>query len=142
MKMSTKKLVRRAAILLLIYIAIVGGFESLIGYFQPADASTLVLTTRTSSGDRHDRVITRLNSQDQLYVAVNHWPRAWYRRALKNDEVEVDLGDGKGKRPYRAVLIKGEEYDRVNLEHNLPIAFLILTGFPPRHIFRLDPRSS
>jgi hypothetical protein len=113
-------------------------FESLIGYFQPRAGSTLVITTFDPDGAPHDRVVARLESDGHLYVAANHWPRAWYRRALENPDVQVTL-DGE-KRNYRAVPVTGAEDDRVERENSLGVVFRILTGFPPRHFLRLDPR--
>ncbi len=123
-------------ILLGLYIGIVVIFESMLGYFQPAGQTTMVISTR-SSGEIHDRVVARLDSGEQLYVAVNHWPRAWYRRILQNPNVMVDLGDGK--QAYLAVQTSDDEYDRVHGETDPGLIFRILTGFPQRHILRLDP---
>jgi hypothetical protein len=132
------KAVKWIVIVLLAYVAVVVLFESLIGYFQPTNETTLVITTTGDDGAPHDRVLASLESGGQLYVAANHWPRAWYEQALANPEVEVEVNGEKG--PYRAVPIVGEEHDRVNSEHALPLPFRILTGFPPRHLLRLDPR--
>ena len=125
------------AIVVLVYLGIVVAFESLIGYFQPADGSTLVITTFDRDGAQHDRVVTRLESDGQLYVAANHWPRAWYDRALENPEVQVTQDGEKGK--YRAVQVSGVEHARVDAQNSLPVFFRILTGFPPRYFVRLDP---
>ena len=81
--------------------------------------------------------MARLESNGQLYVAANHWPRAWYHRALENPNVQVTLDGEKGN--YRAVPVTDEEDDRVDGEHGLGIVFRILTGFPPRYLVRLDP---
>ena len=70
-------------IVVLVYVGIVAAFESLIGYFQPRAGSVLVITTFDADGTAHDRVVTRLESSGQLYVAANDWPRAWYDRALE-----------------------------------------------------------
>ena len=78
------KAVKLIAILFVVYVGIVIAFESLIGYFQPADETTLVITTTAEDGNPNDRVLSRLESNGQLYVAANHWPRAWYNRALDN----------------------------------------------------------
>lgn len=43
------KAVRIIAIVLLIYAGIVAAFEALLGYYQPANQSTLVITT-TAAG--------------------------------------------------------------------------------------------
>jgi hypothetical protein len=132
------KALKIAAIVVLAYVGIVVAFESLIGFLQPASGSTLVITTFDADGTPHDRVVSRLESEGQLYVAVNHWPRAWYRRTLANPDVQAAM-DGQ-KSDLRAVRVTGAEYDRVNGEHPLPLFFRILTGFPPRYILRLDPR--
>ena len=38
------------------------------------------------------RVLQSLHSDGQLYVAANHWPRAWHRRAPANPRVQVTRG--------------------------------------------------
>ena len=129
---------KNAAIAVLVYMAIVATFESLLGFLQPAGGSTLVITTFDKDGTPHDRVVSRLESDGHVYVAANHWPRAWYRRALQNPEVQATI-DGQ-KRDYRAVAVSGAEYDRVESEHKHGLGFRILTGFPPRYFVRLDPR--
>ena len=128
---------KRIALLVLIYIGIIATFESLLGYFQPAGQSTLVITTADEDGTRHDRVLARLQSNGELFVAVNHWPRAWYGRALENPSVQVSVDGVTGS--YLAVPVTDEEHDRVNRENSLGIVFRILTGFPPRYFLRLDP---
>jgi len=130
------RLVKIAAILVLVYVGIVAAFESLIGYFQPAGGSTLVITTSDADG-AHDRVVSRLEVDGRLYVAANHWPRAWYQRALANPAVSVSYDDKKGD--YTAVSVSGAEHDQVNGTHPLPAVFRVLTGFPPRYFLRLDP---
>ena len=127
-----------AVIVVLAYVGIVVAFESLIGFVQPAGSSTLVITTFDPSGTPHDRVVSRLASDGKLYVAANHWPRAWYRRALENPQVQATI-DG-AKADYTAVPVAGAEHDRVNADNPLPVVFRILTGFPPRYFVRLDPR--
>jgi hypothetical protein len=134
------KAVKIIVILLLVYVAIVVAFESLLGYYQPAGQTTLVITTQDGDGVNSDRVLSRLDSNGQLYAAANHWPRAWYNQALANPNVQVSSGEDGSKEPYLAVLVIGEEHDRVNAEHGLGPLIRILTGFPPRYIVRLDPR--
>jgi hypothetical protein len=132
------KVLKIVAIAVLVYVGIVVAFESLIGYFQPTAGSTLVITTFDPDGTPHDRVVSRLESDGQLYVAANHWPRAWYDRALQNPQVQVTL-EGE-KRDHRAVPVTGAEHDRVDEQNRLGVAFRILTGFPPRYFVRLEPR--
>ena len=132
------KALKIVAIAVLVYVGIVVAFESLIGYFQPTAGSTLVITTFDGSGTPHDRVVSRLESNGQLYVAANHWPRAWYNRALENPEVQVTLDGEKGD--YRAIPVADVEHDRVDRDNSLGVVFRVLTGFPPRYFVRLDPR--
>ena len=124
------------AIIIGAYLAIVVGFESLIGVLQPAGGDTLVITTMDEDGNASDRVLSRLESSGQLYVASNHWPRGWYNQALENPNVEIVIG---GERSARlAVPVTGEEHDQVDGEHSRGLVFRFLTGFPPRKILRLD----
>ncbi len=127
-----------AASAVLVYVGIVVAFESLIGYFQPTAGSTLVITTFDRDGTSHERVLSRLETDGKLYVAANHWPRAWYNRALEFPEVKVTLDGEQGD--YRAIRVTGAERDRVAGENRLGAVFRILTGFPPRYFVRLDPR--
>ena len=132
------KAVKRIAVSFLVYVGIVIAFESLIGYFQPAGETTLVITTTAEDGTPNDRVLSRLESNGQLYVAANHWPRAWYNRALEDPKVQATLDGEKGD--YLAVPVSEEEHARVNGENSLGVVIRILTGFPPRYFVRLDPR--
>ncbi len=132
------KAAKIVAIGVVAYVGIIVAFESLIGYFEPADGSTLVITTFDGDGAPHDRVLSRLESNSRLYVAANHWPRAWYNRVLEKPEVHITLDGEKGD--YRAVPVTGVEHDRVAGENSLGVVLRILTGFPPRYFVRLDPR--
>jgi hypothetical protein len=132
------KTVKRVAIVALIYVGIVVAFEALIGLLQPTAGSTLVITTFDGDGTSHDRVLSSLESEGRLYVAANHWPRAWYNRALENPEVQVTLNGEKGD--YRAVPVTGPEHDLVERANRLGIGFRFLTGFPRRTFVRLDLR--
>jgi uncharacterized pyridoxamine 5'-phosphate oxidase family protein len=132
------KAMKIIAILILVYAGIVVTFESLIGFFQPSGQSTLVITTTDEDGDTNDRVLARLESNGQIYVAANHWPRAWYRQVLKNPQVQVAFAGEKNN--YVAVPASDDEHNRVNSENAHSIVFRLLTGFPPRYFVRLDPR--
>lgn len=131
------KVAKILGILVLVYVAIVVLFESGIGYFQPQSDGTLVISVQTDDGETSNRVLSRIEVDNQLYVAVNHWPRAWYYKVLDNPDVEVTIGDET--KAYTAVEVTAEdEVERVNSARPLPIFFKILTGFPPRRFVRLD----
>ncbi len=131
------KAVKILFFLALAYVGVVVAFESLLGYFQPANASTMVIATTGSDGVPSERVLAQAKHDDKLYAAANHWPRAWYREALANPAVQVTIDGVTGN--YRAVPIDGAEHDAVNASRPLGIGFRILTGFPPRYFVRLDP---
>ena len=125
--------------LLAVYIGLVILFESWLGYSQPTNANSLVIITFEDQEAR-ERVLSAINNDGKLYVSANHWPRAWYRRALSNPKVEVSY---KGERkPYLAIPLEGKEHDKLKEEHAHPLFFRILTGFPPRYFLRLDLQDS
>ncbi len=133
------KILKIIGILVAVYVGIVVLFESLIGYFQPTYATTLTITTTDASGNVKDRVLAGIESDDKLYVAANHWPRAWYRAVHDNPQVQVTRDGVTGD--YLAVDVTPAEHDKLNNEVQ-PLPFLVrfLTGFPPRYFVRLDPR--
>ncbi len=131
------KVVKIFAVLVLVYVGIVVAFESLLGYFQPENPNTIRITSVDGEGNQYDRVVSRLDVQDKLYIAVNHWPRAWYYRVLDHPEVKITADEATSE--FVLVPITGAEYERVATEHALPLMFRFLTGFPPRRILRADP---
>ncbi|HYC56718.1 MAG TPA: nitroreductase/quinone reductase family protein [Candidatus Binatia bacterium] len=132
------KALKIAATVLLAYVGIVVAFESFLGLVQPQAGSTIVITTTGEDGESQDRVVTPMETDGHLYVSANHWPRSWYKRALRNPQVHVTRGGEK--QPYVAVPVTGAEHDRVQAEHPHGFAFRLVTGFPPRYFLRLDPR--
>lgn len=133
------KALKWIALLFGIYVGIVVAFESLLGYFQPSNERTLTITTTDATGKQNDRVLSLLESGGQLYVAVNHWPRAWYRQALAQPEVQATINGKQGE--FVAVPVIDAEHEKVITEHKTGLGFRLLTGFPPRYFLRLDPRS-
>ena len=132
------KIFKIVAIVAGVYVLLVILFESLLGYYQPAGATTITITTTDDEGNTNDRVLALLESNDQLYVAANHWPRGWYNDVLESPEVQVTRNGEKSD--YLVVELDDAEEGRVNSEHSLGILIKLLTGFPPRYIVRLDPR--
>lgn len=131
------KALKIAVIVFLVYVGIVVAFETTIGWLQPQNESTLVLTTTDSEGATKDRVLARIESNGQLYVAANHWPRAWYDQVLAHPIVRVTI-DGE-PRDYMAVPVRGAEHERVEAARPLGLGMRVLTGFPPRRFLRLEP---
>jgi hypothetical protein len=131
------KAIKIVGYVLVAYVLVVVLFESLIGFFQPQNQGTIVIVTKDSNGVAKQRVVARLDSGGALYIAANHWPRAWYSQAVANPDIKV-VGSG-GETDYRAVQVTGAEFDRVTAEHPLGPAIRFLTGYPPRRLMRLDP---
>ncbi|MCY3821855.1 MAG: nitroreductase/quinone reductase family protein [Gammaproteobacteria bacterium] len=128
------------AIMLGIHVLLVVAFESLLGYFQPEAPGTLVITTVDAEGETRDRVLSGLESDGKTYVAVNHWPRAWYGRVKENPNVKITR-DGETE-DHLAIPVSGEEHDRVAGDNPVGIGFRVITGFAPRYFVRLDPVES
>ena len=122
---------------LLAYALLVAGFELSIGLRQPESDATLVIYTNRTGGSAHQRVLARLQHEDQLYVAVNHWPRAWYRQALEYPEVRVTVEGETGD--YRAVPVGADEHQILQQHFPLGLGARFMMGFPPRHFLRLEP---
>jgi hypothetical protein len=116
------------------------GCVTLVAAFQPTNIGVpvLTLTTFAADGSANDRVLARLEDDGKLYVSANHWPRAWYHRAVENPNVQVTIDEEK--RDYLAVPIVGAEHERLTEEFGFPFLARILTGFPPRAYLRLDPK--
>ena len=111
-----------------LYVLVVVGFESMLGYTQPENQGTLVITT-FDDGEPHDRVVSRIHIDDELYVAVNHWPRLWYWQLLDEPVVRIRYGDTDDL--FRAVPVEGDQaIQRVDDTRPLSLQFRILTGFP------------
>ena len=108
--------------------------------FQPENigGTTIVITTTGADGESYDRVLSPIDDDGQLVVAANHWPRAWYPRALENPDVRVtregEITD------YRAVPVSEEERERLLDESGFPLVAYVFTGFAPRQFLRLEPR--
>ena len=118
-----------------LYVLVVVGFESMLGYTQPENQGTLVITT-FDDGEPHDRVVSRIHIDDELYVAVNHWPRLWYWQLLDEPVVRIRYGDTDAL--FRAIPVEGDQaIQRVDDARPLSLQFRILTGFPPRHFVQL-----
>lgn len=130
-------------VLALVYALFVVWFEAIyLGYYQPsfeeAGIPMLVIETTGPSAEPSERMLARLEVDGRLYVSAHHWPRGWYKQALRNPEVQVEI-DGVTA-DYIAAPVEGAEFERV--DEAVPLGFVVrfLMGFPPeRDILRLDP---
>jgi F420H(2)-dependent quinone reductase len=140
------KAIKVLAIVLGVYVGLVVVFETFVvtmGKRQAdqgvgPDENWLTITTTAADGRGIDTVIAGVKVAGALYVAANHWPRGWYRRALEHPDVEITRAGAKTA--YRAAAVDGDERARVEALYNLPWIVRLLTGFPPRSFLRLDPR--
>lgn len=134
---------RHRAIARLVLCALVAanaGCMTAFAAFQPENVGgeTIVITTTDAEGEPHERVVSPIDVDGQLFVAANHWPRAWYRRALENPEVSVTRGGETID--YRAVPVSEEERERLLDAPGFPWLAYVFTGFAPREFLRLEPR--
>lgn len=135
-----KKWAKRILMVVAVYVGIVVLFESSLGFFQPEAGNTVVITTFDEDNIPHQRVVSLLSSGDSQYVAVNHWPRAWFRRVRNNGRIHM-LNEGRTAE-HTAVIVSGSEHDQVQQDNPTGLVFRLLTGFPPRYFVRLDPEQS
>ncbi|MCY4264039.1 MAG: hypothetical protein OXE78_04200 [Gammaproteobacteria bacterium] len=141
--MANNKLMKWAlvgiGILLLLYVGSIVYFEARLGYLQPQGSTSLLLATFDSNDKRHERVLRLEQMDGKHYIAVNHWPRRWYRHALGNPNVEAKMPGEENFRPFQAIPLDGEELRRISEQYSVGLNFRIRTGFPPRRFLRLDP---
>lgn len=116
------------------------GCITAIAAFQPENlgGETIVISTTEADGETHERVLSPIDLEGQLFVAANHWPRRWYRLALENPDVRVTRGGETSD--YRAVPVSDEERERLLDESGFPLVAYLFTGFAPREFLRLEPR--
>ncbi|MGE4651443.1 MAG: nitroreductase/quinone reductase family protein [Myxococcota bacterium] len=129
-----------ATLALCVFAIAQGGCMTAFAAFQPENigGTTVVLHTTDADGNSYHRVVTPIDEGEQLFVAANHWPRAWYYRALENPDVSVTR-EGETS-DYRAVPVSGKERERLLDESGFPLVAYLFTGFAPRQFLRLDPR--
>ncbi len=123
-----------------VYVTLIVLFETvLLGVFQPdfAGYPMILLTSTDEAGEAQTRKLAAFMTNDTIYLSAHHWPRGWFKRAMKYPDVVAEM-DGIEQR-YIAVEVGGEEFERVLEKHPLPLPVMVLMGFPPeRDILRLD----
>ena len=139
------KVLKWVGIVVAVYAGFVVAFEGLyLGWYQPklenAPVPMLVISTTDDSGESRARRLALLETDGKIYISAHHWPRGWYRRAIENPNVRVEI-DGV-EADYVAIPVEGEEFERVAAEYPVPLPIRIMMGFPPpREILRLDPKT-
>ena len=96
-------------VLFLMYVSWVVNFEVNLGRNQPMGGNSIIIATFNDENERHERVLSLREISGENYVAANHWPRAWYRQALDNPNVEVKMPREEEFSPYTAVPLEGAE---------------------------------
>jgi hypothetical protein len=126
------------------YIVFVLLFETaFLGYLQPSfeggGIPMLDIVTTDERGKVNKRRLARFESSaGPMYVSAHHWTRGWYHELVANPKVRVEIGGEVSD--YLAVVVTGEEFDRIAAEFPLRFPVRFLMGFPPdRNIVRLDP---
>lgn len=139
-----KKLLKWVGVIVGIYAVFVVIFETVyLGYMQPSfeegGIPMLDIVTKDGAGNLNKRRLARFKSSaGHLYVSAHHWTRGWYHELVANPEVSVEIDGAAGD--YVAVIVEGDEFERVAAEYRLPLVTRFLMGFPPsRDIVRLDP---
>jgi hypothetical protein len=142
--MENKKIVKWSlaglGVLFLAYVGSIVWFEAQLGMNQPQGSTSIVIATFNDDNERHDRVVRLERIDGQNYIAANHWPRAWYKQALGNPNVEVKMPGNDAFASYLAVPLEGAEEERIREIYSFGFEFRFRTGFPPRYFLRLDPR--
>jgi hypothetical protein len=119
------------------YVAFVACMELAIALVQPEMDIGVVLTTTDEAGRSSSRTLAGFEFEDRLYVSSNHWLRGWYRQALAQPEVELEIGDTTSRR--LAVPVVGEERDRLADAYRMGFVLRFISGFAPSRFLRLDP---
>ncbi|MEM7098541.1 MAG: hypothetical protein AAF541_09825 [Pseudomonadota bacterium] len=127
-------------ILVAVYVGIVVIFESWLGYSQPRGEQNLVITVTEDDGSKTERVLSLFQSEGDLYLAANHWPRAWFRQVQREPNVHIEFGGERAEMSgnYTAFEISDSDHDRVLADNPIPFVGRFLMGFPPREFLRIE----
>jgi hypothetical protein len=81
--------------------------------------NSIVIATFNDENERHERVLSLREVNGKSYIAANHWPRAWYRQALDNPNIEIKMAGVREFAPYTAVPLEGAEDNLLREEYNI-----------------------
>lgn len=135
--MSTRRFFL-AVTLLCLALGSAGCLTMVAAPFQPEMGDVVVLEFTDADGEAARRVLSPIDDDGVLYLSANHWPRAWFRDAVANPDVQVTRGGETGD--YRVVEIEGDELAGIEERHKHPFLVTVGMGFAPREFVRLDPR--
>ena len=140
-RINLKRIVQFSLIVLVLtYIGSVINYEVNLGSNQPMRGNSIIIATFDNENKRHERVLSLREMDSGMYVSANHWPRAWYRQALMNPNVEVKLASADEFVNFTAVPLEGSEDERVRERFRPGVRAQLRMGFAPREYLRLDPR--
>lgn len=122
--------------LVIVYIALLLLLELAIWKLQPSMDSGVTLLIG-SEDTVTSRKVYGFEHEGGLYVSSNHWFRSWYHAVLKNPIIDVECS-GKIK-PYKAILLEGDDRERIANAYQMSLIFRLLCGFAPRRFLKLEP---
>ena len=137
-----KKILKVVFSLAVAYIGIVVIFESLLGFIQPKGADNLILTLKQQDGTESQRVLSLFESEGELYLAANHWPRGWFNAVKENPNVYIQFGEAHTEQSgaFTAIEISVADHRRVLADNPSSPILRFLMGYPPREFLRLERR--
>ena len=102
--------------------------------------NSIIIATYDEGNERHERVLSLREMDNEKYISANHWPRAWYRQALVNPNVEIKLAGEERFANFLAVPLENAEDERIRERFKPSFRAQLRMGFAPREYLRLEPR--
>ncbi len=124
-------------IVILCYAGFVVLMEVLIGYIQPEMDGGVTLTTTDAQGKTSVRCLYGAKMEGKLYVSSNHWVRGWYKNALVNSSVLIEMNGVQVS--HTAAQPDRLELARITDAYKIGFVLRFICGFAPRKFLRLDP---
>ena len=124
----------------LLYVGSVINYEVNLGRSQPMRGNSIIIATYDDENERHERVLSLREMDNEKYISANHWPRVWYRQALGNPNVEIKLAGEERFANFTAVPLEDAEDERIRERFKPSFRSQLRMGFAPREYLRLDPR--
>ena len=75
-KMNFKKGIQISLFfLVLVYVGSVINYEFNLGRSQPMRGNSIIIATYDEGNERHERVLSLREMDNEKYISANHWPR-------------------------------------------------------------------